>query len=110
MPFGLPPAAFDRLVTLLGRDDRIRKIWLYGSRALGKEKPGSDIDICLDAPTFGLEELALLETQLDELLLPWKVDLVLLHQISDPDLLDHIRRVGIEVVGERASASREQKS
>lgn len=107
MPFGLPPDAFGRLVALLGKDDRIRKIWLYGSRALGKEKPGSDIDICLDAPSLGLEDLAMLETQLDELMLPWKVDLVLLHQIRDPDLLDHIQRVGIEISGEKLSAGRE---
>jgi len=72
---------------------------------MGREATGSDIDICLDAPTLGMSELAILEAQIDELLLPWKVDLVLLHQIDDPDLLAHIQRAGVDVMGYTASAS-----
>ncbi len=108
MPYGLPPNALDRLVALLRRDPRIRNIWLYGSRALGRETAGSDIDICLDAATLGLSELAVLESQIDDLLLPWKVDLVLLHQIDDPDLLAHIQRAGVDLKGCTASASEQQ--
>ncbi len=108
MSYGLPPEALDHLVALLRREGRIRNIWLYGSRALGKETTGSDIDICLEAATLGMSELAVLEAQIDDLLLPWKVDLVLLHQIDDPDLLAHIQRAGVEVMGYTASASGKQ--
>jgi len=92
------------LITPLRREPRVHKIWLYGSRALGRQKPGSDIDLCLDAPTLGLSELARLEAQVDDLLLPWKVDLALLHQISNPDLLAHIQRVGVDLAANTASA------
>jgi hypothetical protein len=34
---------------------------------------------------------------LDDLLLPYQVDLSLLHQIDNPDLLDHIRRVRVVI-------------
>jgi len=81
--------------------------WLYGSCALGRETPGSDIDICLDAATLGMSELSVLETLIDELLLP-KVDLVLLHQIDDPDLRAHIQHAGVEMRGTMASASEKQ--
>ena len=40
-------------------------------------------------------ELLKLENELDDLLLPYKIDLSMLHQIDDPELLDHIRRVGV---------------
>jgi len=35
-----------------------------------------------------------LENQLDDLLLPYKIDLSLYRNISNPDLTDHIQRVG----------------
>ena len=109
MPYGLPSEALDRLLALLRRDGRIHKIWLYGSRALGRESPGSDIDICLDAPTLGMKEFAMLEAQIDDLLLAWKVDLVLLDQITDPDLLAQIRRVGIDLLFSTALASEKSR-
>ncbi len=35
-----------------------------------------------------------LENQLDDLLLPYKIDLSILHQITNPGLVAHIQRVG----------------
>lgn len=72
----------------------IEKAILYGSRAKGNFKPGSDIDIVLCAPELSLNELFRIENELDDLLLPWKIDLSLYHQISNPDLADHIKRIG----------------
>jgi len=55
----------------------------------------SDIDLCIEAESFGLTELLCIENRIDDLLLPWKLDLSLLHKIDNPALLDHIRRVGV---------------
>jgi hypothetical protein len=35
-----------------------------------------------------------IELALDELLLPYKIDLSLHHQLDNPQLIDHIARVG----------------
>ena len=35
-----------------------------------------------------------LATTLDDLMLPWRIDLSILHQIDNPALLEHIARVG----------------
>lgn len=73
----------------------IEKAIIYGSRAKGNYKHGSDIDLTLIAPDLKLSDLLNLEVELDELLLPYKIDLSLYHQIENKDLLEHIERVGI---------------
>lgn len=35
-----------------------------------------------------------LENQLDDLLLPYKIDLSLKNKLTDPDLMEHIERIG----------------
>ena len=92
---GLPQEATERILALLAEHPVIQRLVLYGSRALGRHRPGSDIDLCLDAPQMGLAELLVLGAQLDDLLLPWQIDLQLRHLIQHPGLLEHIDRVGI---------------
>ena len=92
---GLPQDATDRILVLLAERPAIQRVVLYGSRALGRQRSGSDIDLCLEAPEMGLDELLVLGAQIDDLLLPWRIDLQLRHLIRHPGLLEHIDRVGI---------------
>jgi predicted nucleotidyltransferase len=66
---------------------------LYGSRAKGNFKPGSDIDMVLKGLELNLKLLNKISIDLDDLLLPYTFDLSLYHQINNPDLIDHIKRV-----------------
>ncbi|ATE58860.1 nucleotidyltransferase family protein [Thauera sinica] len=92
---GLPAHAIAEIRQVLARHPGVVRIVLYGLRALGNYRTGSDIDLCLDAPALSLAELLAIGTEIDELLLPWKVDLTLLQKIDNPALLEHIRRVGV---------------
>jgi len=92
--YGLPSYAVDRLQTLFGRWPGIERIVIYGSRAKGTERYASDIDLCIEGESLGITDLLALENEIDDLLLPWKVDLSLRHMVDDPDLLAHIDRVG----------------
>lgn len=94
--FGLSTAVIKKLKSVFSRYPKIHKCIIYGSRAKGNFKPGSDIDLTLEAPEMTLTELMGLESEIDDLLLPYKLDLSLKHQINNPDLLAHIARVGIE--------------
>ncbi|MDB4623058.1 nucleotidyltransferase domain-containing protein [bacterium] len=72
----------------------MEKVVLYGSRALGGHRARSDTDICLVAPSMALGELLELGAALEELLLPWQIDLQLSHLIAHKGLLSHLDRSG----------------
>ena len=85
---GIPQADSQRLLELIRSHAHVQKVVLYGSRALGRQRAGSDIDICLEAPSMELG------AELDDLLLPWQIDLQLCHLIAHEGLLAHIERAG----------------
>ena|SRR3990167_6462834 len=93
--YGLPLHAVNSLTAIFQTYSPINKVILYGSRAMGTYHPGSDIDLCIVAPELGLSELFAIENKIDDLLLPWEVDLSLYHHLDNQDLLEHIHRVGI---------------
>ncbi|MCP9810242.1 nucleotidyltransferase domain-containing protein [Cyanobium sp. HWJ4-Hawea] len=47
---GIPERPAHKLLDLLTAQPQLEAIWLFGSRAMGRYQPGSDIDLCLDAP------------------------------------------------------------
>lgn len=67
---------------------------LYGSRAKGSYRLGSDFDLTLKGNELSYQDLLNIELALDDLLLPYKIDLSLHHQLDNPQLIDHIARVG----------------
>jgi len=93
--FGLSEQTVDRIRSVLEKCTGIEKAILFGSRAKGNFKPHSDIDLTLVGPALGTGDLLKIAGKLDDLLLPYKIDLSLIHEISDADVLDHIRRVGV---------------
>lgn len=94
--FGLPIHAIHHLREVFRKHKAIHKVVLYGSRAIGRARLGSDIDLCIDSDSLTLIELLAIENEIDDLLLPWKVDLSIRNKIDNPALLEHINLVGIE--------------
>jgi uncharacterized protein len=92
--FGLSPRTLDQLRGVLDKHAGIHRAIIYGSRAKGNFRPGSDIDLTLDAPGLIFSELLRINGELDDLMLPYTIDLSLLGQIDNPSLLSHIERVG----------------
>ena len=64
---------------------------------MGRERPGSDIDLSLQGPRLSHQDLLQLMEQVDELLLAWKVDLSIRHQLP-PELEAHLQRVGVPLL------------
>lgn len=95
MQFGLKPDTIARINGVLAAHPEIEQAMLYGSRAKGNYRAGSDIDLCLEGDALTLTQLLEIENELDDLLLPYKIDLSLHHALDNPELIDHIRRVGV---------------
>lgn len=101
MLFGLPDIEVKKLQQVFENDKRVSQVWLYGSRATGKQKAASDIDLCIEGAQLSLADLHSFEDRIDDLFLPWKVDLSLKHQIDNPALIQHIENVGIGFLSSR---------
>ncbi len=91
---GLSPAVIDRIRTALGACPAVERALLYGSRAKGIYRNGSGIDLALEGGHLDDTQLSALENQLDDLLLPYHIDLSRHEGIQNEALLEHIRRVG----------------
>lgn len=95
---GLPDYVFQDLRRVFLSHPQVQRVVLYGSRAKGNFRPNSDIDLMLIAPDISWSEFVQIEAEIDDLLLPWKVDLALEHQVENDELLEHVQRVGVRVV------------
>ena len=72
-------------------------IVLFGSRAKGNAREGSDIDIALKGTDLDSRLLTQISMDYDTLNFPWKLDVIIYDQIENPDLKDHIDRVGFSI-------------
>jgi predicted nucleotidyltransferase len=80
---------------IFSKYDSLNKVIIYGSRAMGNYKNGSDIDITLEVDEdFTDFDLLHICGELDESDLPYFVDCSIFSKISDFSLKDHITRVG----------------
>ncbi|MBS0629475.1 MAG: nucleotidyltransferase domain-containing protein [Verrucomicrobia bacterium] len=99
--FGLTSKDIQSIVEVLKRYPEIEEAIVFGSRALNRHKKGSDIDIALkgkNIDSIAAEVAGLLN---DESPLPYYFDIVDYHTIDNPDLRDHIDRVGQKIYNER---------
>ena len=94
---GLPDAAIAAIRQVLASHPEVESATLYGSRALGRYRPASDIDLTLIGAAISAAALARIDADLDDLLLPWMIDLSCLASIQHPALLAHIERAGVEL-------------
>lgn len=95
---GLPDYALKNLKRIFKNHSAVQSVVLYGSRAKGNFRANSDIDLMLIAPEISWQEFNQIEAEIDDLLMPWKVDLALKHQVENEALLDHVKRVGIRLL------------
>lgn len=96
LQFGLKETTIRQICGVMARYPHVDKAVLYGSRAKGNYKYSSDIDLTLcGGSDLTLSVLYRIMDELDDLLLPYTFDLSIFAQISDPDVVDHIQRVGV---------------
>ncbi len=93
--FGLKPEIITQINQIFAEYPEISKAILYGSRAKGNYKNGSDIDLTLISDRLNHRQLLQIQNQIDDLLLPYSIDLSIFSSIDNLHLIEHINRVGI---------------
>ena len=94
MKYGLSDTTIQKIRAVLKDYPQVDRAILYGSRAKGNYKNGSDIDLTLHGEGLTLNVLYKILEDIDDLLLPYTIDLSIFHDIDDPDVIEHIHRVG----------------
>ena len=93
---GLPLEVVRKITAVFTQYPQVKSAALYGSRAKGHFKTGSDIDLTLHGDSdLTLSVLYRILDDLDDLLLPYTIDLSIFHDIVDRDVIDHIQRIGV---------------
>ena len=105
MSYGLEDATLKKIQLVFSKFPLIQKAILYGSRAKGNYKTGSDIDLCLVGDHLTLPLLYQVEEALDNLFSPYSFDVSIYSKLSNQDLIDHIDRVGIPIYSIKKEAS-----
>jgi len=95
MLFGLSDRTTSTLNSIFQKYPGVKQAVLYGSRAKGKFRTGSDIDISLKTDdSFTHTDLLRIGNDFDESDMPYFVDVSIYDRLSNPDLKMHIDRVG----------------
>ena len=93
--FGISKKSFSLLLSALQKYNEIEKAVIFGSRAMGNEKTGSDIDIAIYGAGVNNKLIVELKTILNEKMnIPYFVDLLEYKSISNMQLKDHIDKEG----------------
>lgn len=103
--WGLSDHTLTAIRKVLAQFPAVEKAIIYGSRAKGNYREGSDIDLTLVGENLNAQTLNDIDLALDDLLLPYKIDLSLLADLTHVPLTEDIQRVG-EVLyeGEKGQA------
>ncbi|MDT8447245.1 MAG: nucleotidyltransferase domain-containing protein [bacterium] len=95
MSFGLPDQVLHALRQVFAEFSEVTEVRVYGSRAKGTHKQGSDIDLAFFAPAASVQLAAHLAARLDELPTPYSFDVTDYFRLTHPNLKEHIDRVGV---------------
>jgi len=103
--FGLLDSDLDEIQGVLQNQPKVEKAWIFGSRAKGSYKTGSDVDIALIGTDLDFETISQISYLLnEETNMPYKFDVVNVETLNEPALKDHIRRIGISFYEKQSKA------
>jgi predicted nucleotidyltransferase len=94
MKFGLKEETINKINSVFEKIPEVQEVIIYGSRAKGNYRIGSDIDITLKGDNLTSSILSIISDEIDELNTPYLFDISIFEKLNAPDLKEHINRVG----------------
>jgi predicted nucleotidyltransferase len=101
---GLANKTLEQITGVLVTFSQVEKALLFGSRAKGTHKPGSDIDLALVGADLDWKTVGRISCALDDLPIPYRFSLIMFNERTDSEVAAHIRRVGIPLFERNAVA------
>jgi len=95
MNFGIASEHLEKIRKVFCKYPQVKQVILFGSRAKGTHREGSDIDLALKGRGLDSRLLTQIALDYDKLYLPWKLDVIIYDTIENPELKDHVDRVGV---------------
>lgn len=102
--FGLGEHNLHAIIDVLSSVKKVQRALIYGSRAKGNYRSNSDIDIMVEGECLTIADLSMIDVRLDDLLLPWQIDLCARNRVGNQALLDEVEKWGV-VVYQRSTNS-----
>jgi len=96
LSFGLSCHVINEIKSVFSKHSTITRVCLFGSRAKGTYRTGSDIDLVVMENSLEKGELLKVESDLDDLMLPYTIDLLVFERLDNAELVSHIKRIGID--------------
>ena len=94
MNFGLNENTINKINSVFEKHSEIEQAIIYGSRAKGNFRNGSDIDLTLKGQNIKHEILSKLNQEIDELNTPYLFDISIFKDLDSVELIEHINRIG----------------
>jgi predicted nucleotidyltransferase len=103
---GLSDKTISTMRNIFKKYTHIEQVIVYGSRAKGNYKAGSDIDLTLMGDALTYDDLRSVSGDLDDSNIPYIVDVSIFETLNNLQLREHIKRVGV-VLYQRTSDDRD---
>jgi len=94
MRFGLDDSIIEQLQAVFRRYGEVDEVVIYGSRAKGNFRTGSDIDMTVKGQGINRKIIGDIWQDIEDLNFPYKVDLSDYAALDATSLCEHIERVG----------------
>lgn len=94
MKFGLTEKDCELIQNVFEKYPEIEKVEVFGSRAMGNEKPGSDVDLVIYASCDHAQFTQIKSELENDLPLPYIFDVVLWNDIQHAPFKEHIKNFG----------------
>jgi predicted nucleotidyltransferase len=93
--FGLRNEDLNSIIAIIAKYEEVEKAYIFGSRAKGNYKNGSDVDIALKGENIPFNTINNISYELnEETIMPYHFDVLNYHTLNNQELISHIDRVG----------------
>lgn len=91
--YGISSTVYDNLINYFSKNENIKSVILFGSRAKGNEKINSDIDLCIECTE---KYRGFIEEDIEDIIGIYSCDILYLDSLNE-EVKKQVDRDGIEI-------------